>query len=321
MARKTILVALGGNAIKQADEKGTAEEQFRNVETTCSELVKLLKANYRLCVTHGNGPQAGTLLIQQEAGAKEVPGQPLDIVGAMTQGQVGYMFQQTLNNMLYQERMQIPVVAIVNQVLVSADDPDYKDPSKPVGPFYTAEEAAALKTTKPDWILKHVKPTSPKGWRRVVASPDPVKNIEYLAIRRMLEAGIVVVASGGGGVPVVYDAHKNLKGTAAVIDKDLAGERLAEDVGADVLLILTDVPNAKIHFGKPNEKSIERVHYSEMKKLYDEKHFSAGSMGPKVKAALRFVEFGGERSIITSLDKAGDAIKGLCGTQIVPDLK
>lgn len=321
MARKTILVALGGNAIKQADEKGTAEEQFRNVEITCRELVKLLKANYRLCVTHGNGPQAGSLLIQQEAGAAEVPGQPLDIVGAMTQGQVGYMFMQSLNNMLYEERMQIPVVAIVNQVLVSADDPDYKDPTKPVGPFYTEEEAKALKATKPDWIMKHVKPTAAKGWRRVVASPDPVKNIEYLAIRRMLEAGIVVVASGGGGVPVVLDGKKNLKGTAAVIDKDLAGEKLAEDIGADILLILTDVPNAKVNFGKPEEKAIGRVRHSEMKAHYDAKQFAAGSMGPKVKAALRFVEYGGERSIITSLDKAFEAIRGDIGTQIVPDPK
>lgn len=322
MARKTILVALGGNAIKQADDKGTAEEQFENVYTTCRELVKLLHMGHKLVITHGNGPQSGSLLIQQEECTDQVPAMPLDIVGAMTQGQIGYMFVQAMSNLLWKERNPLNVMAVVNQVLVSEDDPDYNDPSKPVGPFYTAEEAEELKKEKPDWIIKQVKPENvEKRFRRVVASPDPIKNLEYMGIRRMIDAGIVVIASGGGGVPVVYDKDGNLKGTSAVIDKDLAGEKLAEVVGADVFLILTDVPNAMINFGKPDQKEIGKVGYTAMKKYADEGQFAAGSMGPKVKAALRFIEFGGQRSIITSLDKAADALKKGVGTQIIADYK
>ena len=318
--RKVIVVALGGNAIKQADEKGTAEEQFRNVEITSAQLVSMLKFGHRLVITHGNGPQAGNLLLQQEAATDEVPAQPLDIVGAMTQGQIGYMFQQTMQNMLWKEKLPLPVVSIVNQVLVSEDDPDYQDPTKPVGPFYTEEEAARIKKERPDYVIKEVKPKSvAKRFRRVVASPDPIRNMEYVAVRRMVDSGIVVIASGGGGVPVVYDKNDNLRGTAAVIDKDKAGERLAEVVGADIFLVLTDVDAARINFGTPQEKPVRNVTLSEMKKLYKEGHFKAGSMGPKVLACIRFVEWVGECAIITSLDKAVDALIGKAGTRIVPD--
>ena len=318
--RKCIVVALGGNAIKKADEKGTAEEQRRNVAITCKQLVSMLKYGHRLVITHGNGPQAGNLLIQQEAGAAEVPAQPMDVVGAMTQGQVGYMFQQTLQNMLWDERIPLPVVSVVNQVLVSEDDPDYKDPSKPVGPFYTKEEAATIQKERPEYIIKEVKPKDvEKRFRRVVPSPDPIRNIEYLAIRKMVDMGIVVIASGGGGVPVVYNEDGSLRGTAAVIDKDKAGERLAVVVGADIFIVLTDVDCAKINFGTPEEKDVRCATLSEMKKLFDEGHFKAGSMGPKVQACMRFIEWGGQCSIITSLDKAIDALLGKAGTRVVPD--
>lgn len=318
--RKVIVVALGGNAIKQADEKGTAAEQLRNVEITSAQLVSMLKFGHRLVITHGNGPQAGNLLLQQEAATDEVPAQPLDIVGAMTQGQIGYMFQQTMQNMLWKEKLPLPVVSIVNQVLVSEDDPDYQDPTKPVGPFYTEEEAARIKKERPDYVIKEVKPKSvAKRFRRVVASPDPIRNMEYVAVRRMVDSGIVVIASGGGGVPVVYDKNDNLRGTAAVIDKDKAGERLAEVVGADIFLILTDVDAARINFGTPQEKPVRNVTLSEMKKLHKEGHFKAGSMGPKVLACIRFIEWGGQCAIITSLDKAVDALIGKAGTRIVPD--
>jgi len=319
--RKSIVIALGGNAIKQADEKGTAEEQRRNVATTCRQLVSMLKYGHRLVITHGNGPQAGNLLIQQEAGVAEVPAQPLDIVGAMTQGQIGYMFQQILQNMLWEERLSLPVVSIVNQVLVSEDDPDYQDPSKPVGPFYTKEEAEQIKAERPEYIIKEVKPENvERRFRRVVPSPEPLRNIEYLAIRRMVDSGIVVVASGGGGVPVIFDEDKNLKGTAAVIDKDKAGEVLATVVGADVFMVLTDVENAKVNFGQPDEKDVGCVSYSEMRKLAAEGHFKAGSMGPKVEACLRFIEWGGQKAIITSLDKAIAALMDQAGTRIIPDV-
>lgn len=318
--RKIIVVALGGNAIKQADEKGTAAEQRANVATTCEQLVSMLKYGHRLVITHGNGPQAGNLLIQQEAGVAEVPAQPLDIVGAMTQGQVGYMFQQTLQNMLMEEKIPLPVISIVNQVLVSEEDPDYQDPSKPVGPFYTKEEAEKIKAERPDYIIKEVKPENvEKRFRRVVPSPEPIRNLEYVVIRKMVDEGMVVIASGGGGVPVVYDENGNLKGTSAVIDKDKAGEVLATVVGADVFLVLTDVEHAKINFGRSDEQDIGCVTYSEMKKYYDEGHFKAGSMGPKVLACLRFIEWGGNTAIITSLDKAIASLIGQTGTRIVPD--
>jgi len=318
--RKIIVVALGGNAIKQADEKGTVEEQRRNVAITCRQLVSMLKYGHRVVVTHGNGPQAGNLLIQQEAGVAEVPAQPMDIVGAMTQGQIGYMFQQTLQNMLWQERMPLPVISVINQVLVSEDDPDYKDPSKPVGPFYTEEEAETIKKERPEYIIKEVKPKNvEKRFRRVVPSPDPIRNIEYLAIRKLLDDGIVVIASGGGGVPVVYEKDGTLRGTAAVIDKDKAGERLAVTVGADFFMVLTDINAAKINFGTPEERDVRCVTLSEMKKLYDAGHFKAGSMGPKVLACMRFIEWGGQCSIITSLDHAIDALLGKAGTRVIPD--
>lgn len=318
--RKTIVIALGGNAIKQADESGTSEEQFRNVETTCRQLASMLEYGHRLVITHGNGPQAGNLLLQQEAGKGEVPAQPLDVVGAMTQGQIGYMFQQTLQNYLWEQRTPLPVVSVVNQVLVSEDDPDYQDPSKPVGPFYTKEEAAKIKAERPDYVIKEVKPPSvEKRFRRVVASPDPIRNIEYIAIRRMVAAGIVVIASGGGGVPVVMDDEGCFRGTAAVIDKDKAGQRLAAVVGADVFMVLTDVDHAKVNFGKPDERDIGCATYSEMVKYAEEGHFKAGSMGPKVEACLRFIKWGGTLAIITSLDKAIGALIGQTGTRIVPD--
>ena len=318
--RKVIVIALGGNAIKQADEKGTVEEQRRNVAITCEQLVSMLKYGHKLVITHGNGPQAGNLLIQQEAGTAEVPAQPLDIVGAMTQGQIGYMFQQTLQNMLWKEKLPLPVVSIINQVLVSEDDPDYKDPSKPVGPFYTEKEAEKIKKERPEYIIKEVKPKNvEKRFRRVVPSPDPIRNIEYISIRRMVDAGIVVVASGGGGIPVVYNKDETLRGTAAVIDKDKAGERLAEVVGADIFIVLTDIDCAKINFGTPEEKDVKCVTLSEIKKLHEEGHFKAGSMGPKVLACIRFIEWGGACSIITSLDKAIEALLGKAGTRVIPD--
>jgi carbamate kinase len=319
--RKTIVVALGGNAIKQANEAGTVEEQFDNVYKTCEQLIKLLTAGYRLVITHGNGPQAGALLIQQEATVSEIPAQPLDVVTGMTQGQVGYMFIQAMNNLLHEARMQIPVVSIINQVLVSENDPDYQDPSKPVGPFYTKAEADTLMKQKPSWIMKQVKPDNvEKNWRRVVASPEPLQNVEYIAVRKMVDSGIVVIASGGGGVSVVYDKKTGrLKGTSAVIDKDFAGEKLAEVVGADIFLILTDVKNAKLNYSKENEEDIEVVSLTKMEEYHNQGHFMAGSMGPKVKAAMRFVKYGGDRAIITSLGNAFAAISNESGTQILAD--
>lgn len=309
-----ILVALGGNAIKQAHERGTFEEQAKNIRRACEQLLKLIRAGHELVITHGNGPQVGALLIQQES-TKEVPSMPLHVCGAMTQGQIGYMIQQTLENLLELEGIEKKVVTVVTRVLVNKNDPDFKDPSKPIGPFYTEEQARRLMREK-GWIMKKVRPKEP-GWRRVVPSPDPLKIIEGPAIKSLVDSGFIVIASGGGGIPVIKEGGE-LKGVDAVIDKDLAGEKLAEVVGADAFLVLTDVEFVKLNFGKPNEKDIREMDVEEAKRYLQEGHFLKGSMEPKVKACIRFVEAGGQKAIIAHLFKAYEAIQGLSGTLIRP---
>jgi len=308
---KTIVIALGGNAIKKAEEEGTAEQQLRNVKITCKHILEIIKRGYRVVITHGNGPQVGNLLIQQEEASKLVPPQPLDILGAMTQGQIGYMLQQTLINYLREEKLSIPVATIITQVLVDKDDPDFNNPSKPVGPFYTRKEAEKLIEEK-GYIIKKVKPGR-KAYRRVVPSPDPIGIIEKDVIKMLVDAGFIVIASGGGGIPVI-DQNGQLRGVEAVIDKDLAGERLAEIVDADIFLILTDVEKVKLNFRKPNEKDLDKLTIAEAEKYLEEGHFLPGSMEPKVKACIRFLKAGGEKAIITSLDKAVEALEGKTGT-------
>ena len=314
--KKLVVIALGGNAIKQAHEKGTAEEQFKNVEITCEQLVKMNALGYKLIITHGNGPQAGTLLIQQEEGKELVPAMPMDIVGAMTQGQIGYMFQNTLQNYFMQKGKNIPITTVVTQVLVKEDDPDFNDPSKPVGPFYTEEEAMKLKEEK-GYIVKLVKPNVEKPWRRVVPSPEPFEIVESNCVQALVDAHAIVIASGGGGIPVMKKSDGTLQGLEAVIDKDKAGNVLAKSVNADSYLILTDVEHALINYGKPDEKPLGKITVAEAERYLEEGHFLAGSMGPKVTAAIRFVKAGGEKSIITSLANAVDALEGKTGTIIV----
>jgi carbamate kinase len=313
---KRVLVALGGNAIKQPDEKGTFEEQMRNVEIASKQIAQLVRHGYELVITHGNGPQVGNLDIQQEAAADQVPPQPLVVLGAMTQGQIGYMMQQNLHNILDGDGKQ--VVTVVTQVLVSPEDPDFKDPTKPVGPFYTEEVAKKLANER-GWVVKKVRPSGDKTWRRVVPSPMPLGIAEAKAIQKMVEAEMIVIASGGGGIPVYKNKSGRLEGVDAVIDKDRAGAKLAEEVGSDILLILTDVENAMMDYGKATQKPIKMMTVTEAKKRLSEGHFGAGSMGPKVEAALGFVVRGGDRAVITSLAKAVDALEGKTGTHIFRD--
>ncbi|MFC2136427.1 carbamate kinase [Bacteroidota bacterium] len=315
--RKLVVIALGGNAIKQPDEEGTAEDQFKNVALTCEQLVKMNKNGYKLILTHGNGPQAGNLLIQQEEGKSKVPALPLDVCDAMTQGEIGYMFQNQLQNAFRLDGREIPIATLVTQVLVDQDDPDFSDPSKPVGPFYTEDEAMELKKSK-GYVVKEAKPDTDKPWRRVVPSPEPIGIIEEYSIKALVAARTIVITSGGGGIPVIKKPDNQLVGIEAVIDKDKAGQKLAEVVNADIFLVLTDVENAYLNYGKPDQEKLGEINLADAEKYLSEGHFRAGSMGPKVLACTRFIKAGGERAIITSLDKAIDALDGKTGTHIIP---
>jgi len=311
-----ILVALGGNALKQAHEKGTFEEQLKNVRIACYRLVELVKKGYELVITHGNGPQVGNLAIQQEMAEEIVPPQPLHVLGAMTQGQIGYMLQQTLTNILSSEGIKKDVIAVVTQVLVKKNDPAFNNPTKPIGPFYTREEAEKL-TLKKGYIIRKVKLSGERVYRRVVPSPDPIRIVEGDLIKNLVDMGFIVIASGGGGIPVILNKNGEYEGIDAVIDKDLAGEKLAEAVKADIFLILTDVEKVKLNFGKPYEEDIDFMTLEEAKKYFKEGHFLPGSMAPKILACIRFLEWGGKKAVITSLDKAVEALNGKTGTHII----
>jgi carbamate kinase len=314
---QTIVIALGGNAIQQPGQRGTTEEQFANIDTTAAQIAKLARAGHRLVLTHGNGPQAGALLIQQEATQEQVPGQSLAACGAMTQGQIGWMIQNRLRFHLDREGLAIPVCSVVTQVLVNVDDPDFRDPSKPVGPFYTEQEAAELRTSR-GWVVKHVKPGSPKGWRRVVPSPEPQGIVEAEVVVALLASGVLVVASGGGGIPVSRDNGSGLLGVNAVIDKDKAGFTLARAVGADGFLVLTDVEKVALDYGKPGQRFVDELTAAEAERYLAEGHFLRGSMGPKVEACTRFVRWSGKPASIGSLDRAAETLEGKSGTRIVP---
>ncbi|NBC29292.1 MAG: carbamate kinase [Spirochaetes bacterium] len=317
MAGELIVVALGGNAIKQAHESGTTEEQFKNVDDTAAQIAGLVKMGYRVVVTHGNGPQAGSLLIQQEEADSLVPAQTLAVCGAMTQGQIGWMLQNRLAVHLKKNGLDNPVCTVVTQVEVSDEDPDFQDPSKPVGPFYTKDHAQSLEKDK-GYIVREVKPGTEKGWRRVVPSPEPIDIVEQDAIRTLVEASSIVIASGGGGIPVKKNPDGSYTGVEAVIDKDRAGFKLAQAVEAKKFMILTDVEQVSLNFGKPDQKDLGRLSVAEAEGYLNDGHFLKGSMGPKVQACLRFVKWSGKEAVITSLHKAGDALAGKTGTHIVP---
>jgi len=312
---KRIAVALGGNAILQAGQEGTAQEQLTNVRNACEQIANLIENGYEVVVSHGNGPQVGSLLIQNEAASDEVPPMPLEICGAQTQGQIGYMMQQSLGNVFRKLGINKNVLTTVTQVVVEKDDEAFDNPTKPVGPFYSEAEAKRAMDEKDEvWIED-----SGRGWRKVVPSPVPQKIVETEAIKELIANDNVVIASGGGGIPVTEDKNGQLTGVEAVIDKDLATRKLAEEVDADILMILTDVPNVAINFGTPDQKNLGTLTVEEMEEYKAEGHFGTGSMGPKVQAALDFVNNGGERAIITSLDQALEAIENGLGTQVHGD--
>lgn len=310
---KKLVIALGGNALQEAGKPATAQAQLEVVEKTSEYIADIVERGYEVIVAHGNGPQVGRIVIQNEAASAATPAMPFDVCGAMSQGMIGYHIQQGLSKVLRHRGINKNVVTIVTQVVVDKDDPKFKAPSKPIGPFYTEEEAKAIAAEK-GYTMKE---DAGRGWRRVVASPLPVEIVELDAVKTLNDAGFVVVTVGGGGIPVVRNEAGDLEGVAAVIDKDLASEKLARDMDADALVILTAVEKVSINFKKPDQKDLDRMSAAEAKQYIKEGHFAPGSMLPKIEAALNFVESKpGRIAIITSLDKAVDAIEGRAGTTI-----
>lgn len=310
---KIIVVALGGNAILQRGERGTAEEQRGNVRATADQIASLIESGYKVVLTHGNGPQVGSILIQNEIAGDRVPTMPMDVCGAQSQGMIGYMMQMYLGNALRKRKVNTPVTTVVTQVLVNKDDPAFKNPTKPVGPFRDERYAKSRQDLFGEkWIED-----SGRGWRRVVPSPDPVTIVEAASIKSLVDAGHAVISVGGGGIPVVEDWDGSLVGVEAVIDKDLGAERLACAVGADTLVILTEVNGAAVDYGTPQERWLDEVSYDELVAYEKEGHFKKGSMGPKVRAILRFVQHGGKEGVISSLDRVLDAVEGKTGTRLV----
>ena len=308
-----IVIALGGNALQEAGKPATAQAQLEVVERTSVYIADILEKGYQIVLAHGNGPQVGRLVIQNEYAEPVTPAMSFDVCGAMSQGMIGYHIQQGLSKVLRSRGNSTPVATVVTQVVVDSHDPKFQNPSKPIGPFYTEEEAAAIAAQK-GYVMKE---DAGRGWRRVVASPMPVEIVELDAVRCLVDNGFIVVTVGGGGIPVVRNAQGNLKGVAAVIDKDLASERLAEDLDVDALVILTAVEKVSINFKKPDQKDLDTLSVAEAKRYIAEGHFAPGSMLPKIEAAVKFVESKpGRRAIITSLDQAALALEGKAGTTI-----
>ena len=310
---QTVVIALGGNAILQPGQVGTFEEQLVNVDHSCRRIARLVADGWRVVLTHGNGPQVGNILIQNDMAAKLIPPMPMDVCGAETQGQIGYMLQQSLHNHLRRLKAAVPVVTVLTEVVVDEADPAFQAPSKPVGPFYPESRAREM-AIEEGFAMRE---DSGRGWRRVVPSPEPGKIVQLPEIAGAVADGAVVVCSGGGGIPVVRHRDGSLHGVEAVIDKDLAAARLTLDLGADVLLVLTDVANVFVDYRTPSQRALGHVSVAELEELRAAGHFKAGSMGPKVDAALR-VARSGRRAVIASLRDVAPALKGDAGTTVVP---
>lgn len=302
-----ILIALGGNALVQRGQDGTAAQQFGNLKMPMQQIAQLSE-NCRIIITHGNGPQVGNLLLQQES-CDFVPKMPLEIIGAMTQGQIGYMIESSLDTALMDlgTDMHHYFVTMITYVVVDENDPAFKNPTKPIGPFYAEGQAAHLRYS----LVK-----TDKGYRRVVASPQPVAIVELREIKKLIDMDFIVICTGGGGIPVIRKERK-FTGVEAVIDKDLASSVLAREIRADIFLIATDTDGAAINWGKPGEKILKKLSLSELERYVEEKHFPTGSMGPKVQSIMEFFKATGNRGIICHLKDIQRAIAGKTGTEII----
>lgn len=307
------VVAFGGNAFSGDGNQGTHQDQFAFAEHISGELVKLVESGYRIVITHGNGPQVGNLILQQEYTPCAVASMPVDVCGAMTQGQIGYLIVQALRNHLRKNNLNKPVAAIITQVVVDENDEAFSNPTKFIGPFFDKETADSLAYEK-NWSIEK---DSDRGYRRVVPSPKPVDIVEKDEIADMVERGFIVVACGGGGVPVVRGKNGELRGVSGVIDKDLVSEKLATLIGAETLAIITQVDRISLFFGTHKQVDLEKITIDEAERYLGEGHFPPGSMGPKVEAAIRFLRKGGKRVVITSANSTVKALEGKKGTEIV----
>lgn len=312
---KTAVLALGGNAIIKAGEEGTISQQFANTRDSLGGIVELICQGYKLAITHGNGPQVGNLLRQQEAGEKEgIAPLPLGVLNAATEGSMGYMIEQSLQNKLHLSGIDKDVITIISQVVVDRDDPSMLNPTKYVGStYYTAQQAEELKNTL-GWTLKE---DAGKGYRRVVPSPLPQRIVPAHTVKELVQRGEIVIAVGGGGIPVYVQDDGTYEGVDAVIDKDFASALLAVNIDADLFVILTGVDKVSVDYGKPSQRDLDVMSMEEASRYYQEGQFPAGSMGPKIKAAIDFLERGGKEVLITSIDRIVDAFAGKTGTRIV----
>jgi carbamate kinase len=310
-----LVMAIGGNAILPAKGEGDFASQRRRIGEVCRVLADLVEEGHELAVTHGNGPQVGNLLLQNEEARSLVPALPLDVLVAQTQAQIGYLIQQALRNELTVRGLRKGVATVVTQVLVDPDDEAFRNPTKPIGPYYRKEHEAMVKRAK-GWTLIH---DARGGWRRVVPSPRPLAIVEEAFIRRLMAADggeNVAIVTGGGGVPVVRRGGE-LVGVEAVIDKDLASAVLAEVLEADVLVLVTDVEKVALRFGTPRQQDLDRMTLAEARRYLEEGHFPPGSMGPKIEAAVRFLESGGARAVVASLETVRAALEGTAGTTLL----
>jgi carbamate kinase len=315
MTGKIALIAIGGNALLQEKQRGLQEEQLENARQTAEMFANVVQAGGALCIVHGNGPQVGNLLIQQEAASTRIAPYSLDVCDAMTQGSMGYMIERMLINRLAFLKLPVPVTTVLTEVVVDRDDPGFQNPTKPVGPFYNRYRSEELQKQK-RWNMRE---DAGRGWRKVLPSPRPLEIVQLGAIKLLLQAGHCVIAGGGGGIPVIRDASGLLVGVEAVIDKDRLSALLAEQLGADTYVILTGVPRVALDWGRPTQRWVERLSAAEAARYLAEGQFPAGSMGPKIESALAFLRAGGREVLITSAEALAKEPYATVGTRIVQD--
>ncbi|MFX1363108.1 MAG: carbamate kinase [Promethearchaeota archaeon] len=306
-----IVIALGGNMIHRVTQRGTIQEQLENAKRISFELTNIVRKGYEMLITHGNGPQVGNILHQNERSKDIIPAMPLDVCGAESQGMIGYMLQNSLHNAFRKSGIEKVPINIITRVLVDETDQEFRNPTKPVGPYYAAEEMDKMK--REGWkLVKDPK----KGYRRIVPSPYPKEIVEGAIIRRLVDLGLTVIAGGGGGIPVVEEENGSLRGVEAVVDKDFVAEKLGVEIGAETILFVLDVEKVAINFGKPNQQNLDKLSLMEAEKYMDEGHFPPGSMGPKIRSAIDFLKAGGKKVVISSLETIGDALLGKAGTTL-----